>query len=629
MNNSTPLNTTDATPREIKVALVGSPNCGKSSLFNSLTGSSQKVANYPGVTVERRSGKYTTNDNQQILLLDLPGIYSLKDRTLDERVSREVITGVHKSESRPDILLCVADSTNLRVHLRLVLELKHLGLPVILALNMQDLAKRDGITIDPRALSRDLGIPVVSTVAVRSGSLDALKTELARSITNLAPAQDAVPAPGTRELQKRARKIADVAIISEGTHHKITRQLDKVLLHPFLGIIIFFITLFGMFQLVYFWAEAPMTLIENGFRALQGLISAYLPDNWFRSLLIHGIIAGVGSVLVFLPQIVILFTFILLLEATGYMARAAFIMDRLMAMVGLNGRAFIPLMSSFACAIPGIMATRTIENHRDRITTIMIAPLMTCSARIPVYALLIGAVVPNKSVFFGVFGLQGLVLFGLYMVGIVSALIVAAVLKKTLTKGVAQPFMMELPKYQLPVLKHLLINLWERARAFLKRAGTIILYSSIALWALAQYPNKPIGATEPDIYYSFAGILGRYLQYVFEPLGFNWEMSIALIPGMAAREVAIGALGTVYALQGNEDQIEQGMRAVIQNSWSLPTAFAFLAWYVFAPQCFATIATVRRETNSWGWTSFMTGYLFILAYGAAYGVNKITAALLA
>lgn len=622
------MNKIPETPKKIKIALVGSPNCGKSSLFNTLTGSRQKVANYPGVTVERRSGRYVTADNQNIILIDLPGIYSLKDRTLDERVSREVITGVHKSESRPDILLCVADSTNLRVHLRLVLELKYLGLPVILALNMRDLAERDGIIIDPKILARDLGIPVIATVAVRSGTLDELKAELSQSITNLIPPKDAIQAPSTRELQKQARALAQAAIVSEGTHHKITQQLDKVLLHPFFGIVIFFLTLFGMFQLVYFWAEAPMTLIEEGFRLLKGFIITILPDNWFRSLLVHGIIAGVGSVLVFLPQILILFTFILILEATGYMARAAFIMDRIMAMVGLNGRAFIPLMSSFACAIPGIMATRTIEHHRDRITTIMIAPLMTCSARIPVYALLIGAVVPNHSVFFGLLGLQGLVLFGLYLVGIVSALIVAAVLKKTLTKGVAQPFLMELPKYQLPVLKHLLINLWERARIFLKRAGTIILYSAIGLWALAQYPKKPLGATEPDIYYSFAGILGRYLQYIFAPIGFNWEMSIALIPGMAAREVAIGALGTVYALQGNEDQITQGLRAVIQNSWSLPTAFAFLAWYVFAPQCLATLATVRRETNSWGWTAFMTGYLFALAYGAAFIVNKVTIALL-
>ncbi|VAV87267.1 Ferrous iron transport protein B [hydrothermal vent metagenome] len=614
--------------REAKIALVGSPNCGKSSLFNSLTGSRQKVANYPGVTVERRSGKYITAEGQEVTLIDLPGIYSLKDRTLDERVSRQVITGTHKSESRPDILLCVADSTNLRVHLRLVLELKYLGLPVILVLNMQDLAKRDGISIDPEILSQELGLPVVTSVAVRSSSLDSLKKQLSLSIAALTPPKDVTPSPTTRDLQKQARKIAEKAIIAEGTQHKVTRELDKILLHPVFGIIIFFITLFGMFQLVYFWAEAPIALIENGFNILQNYIIQVMPDNWFRSLLVHGVIAGVGSVLVFLPQIIILFTFILTLEATGYMARAAFIMDRLMAMVGLNGRAFIPLMSSFACAIPGIMATRTIEHHRDRITTIMIAPLMTCSARIPVYALLIGAVVPNDPVVYGLFGLQGLVLFSLYLAGIVSALIVATVLKMTLTRGVPQPLLMELPKYQLPVLKHLLMNLWERARFFLKRAGTIILYSAIGLWVLAQYPKKPLGATEPDIFYSFAGILGRGLQHIFEPLGFNWEISIALIPGMAAREVAIGALGTVYALQGNEGQVEQGLRTVIQNSWPLPTAFAFLAWYVYAPQCFATIATVRRETNSLGWTIFMTSYLFALAYLIALMVNKVTIAVM-
>ncbi len=610
-------------PRDIKVALVGSPNCGKSSLFNSLTGNRQKVANYPGVTVERRSGKYTTKQGRKITLIDLPGIYSLKDRTLDERVSRQVITGTHASESRPDLLLCVADSTNLRVHLRLVLELKHLGLPIILALNMHDMAERDDIKIDPDVLSRELGIPVVTTIAVRRSSLEGLRDQLDQTIHDLRPARDAEEAPSTRDLQKQARIIAEKALITEGRQHKVTRQLDRVLLHPLFGIVIFFITLFGMFQLVYFWAEAPMTLIEDSFAALQGLISRTLPDNWFRSLLNHGIIAGVGSVLVFLPQIIILFTFILILEATGYMARAAFIMDRLMAMVGLNGRAFIPLMSSFACAIPGIMATRTIEHHRDRITTIMIAPLMTCSARIPVYALLIGAVVPNHPVIFGLFGLQGVVLFGLYLAGIVSALIVAAVLKMTLTRGVPQPFLMELPKYQLPVIRHILLNLWERVRVFLRRAGTIILYSAMGLWALSQYPKKPAGGLEPDIFYSYAGIMGRALQNIFAPLGFNWEMSIALIPGMAAREVAIGALGTVYALQGNEGQVEQSLRTIIQSSWPLPTALAFLAWYIFAPQCFATLATVRRETNSWAWTAFMTGYLFALAYLAALVVNKV------
>lgn len=612
----------------LKIALVGCPNAGKSSLFNTLTGNRQKVANYPGVTVERRSGEYSTETGQPVTLVDLPGIYSLKDRTLDERVSREVITGSHKSESRPDLLLCVADSTNLRVHLRLVLELKYLGLPVILALNMHDMAKRDGIDIDPEILSKELDIPVVPTIAVRHGGLDGLKKQLMRSLENLPPPRRAGEIPPTRELQKQARRIAEKAVISEGTQHKITRILDNILLHPVFGIIIFLVALFGMFQLVYFWAEAPMALIEDAFRALQGFVSGALPDNWLRSLLVNGVIAGVGSVLVFLPQILILFAFILIMEASGYMARAAFIMDRLMALVGLNGRAFIPLMSSFACAIPGIMATRTIEHHRDRITTIMIAPLMTCSARIPVYSLLIGAVIPNTPVIHGLFGLQGLVLFGLYLSGIVSALIVAAVLKMTLTRGVPQPLLMELPKYQLPVVRHLVMNLWDRAKFFLRRAGTIILYSTIGLWILAQYPKKPVGGTEPDIYYSFAGKLGHLLHYVFAPLGFNWEISIALIPGMAAREVAIGALGTVYALQGNEDQVEQGLSQVIHNSWSLPTAFAFLAWYVFAPQCFATLATVRRETNSWGWTGFLTGYLFALAYLAALIVNNVTLLLL-
>jgi len=612
----------------LRAALIGPPNCGKSSLFNTLTGSHQKVANYPGVTVERRSGTVTTESGHNVMLIDLPGLYSLHDRSLDEKVSREIITGAHESEAQPEVLICVVNASNIRVHLRLVLELKTLGLPIIVALNMHDLATRDGIEIDTERLLEELGLPVITTIAVRKSGTSRLKEFLDRDASAYSISSNNLSDTSTRALQKEAGRITKLVQITEGGQHQMTRMLDRLVLHPVLGPVLFFAMLFFMFQAVFSWAEGPMDMVEGSFDSLGQLVSTYIPDGILKSFIQDGLIAGVGSVLVFLPQIIILFSFILILEASGYMARAAFLMDKLMAKVGLNGRAFIPLLSSFACAIPGIMATRTIANHRDRITTIMIAPLMTCSARLPVYTLLISAFIPNTTVM-EYFGLQGIVFFSLYMAGIVSAIIVAAVMKATITKGTLQPFLMELPKYQLPRLNHILIGLWQRVRAFLRRAGTIILYAAIALWALTLYPGAPKDAPEPDIYYSFAGMIGRTLQYIFAPLGFNWEISIALVPGMAAREVAISALGTIYSLQGSEDQVAQSLATVLQNAWPLPTALAFLAWFVYAPQCLATLATTRRETNSWGWTAFMTGYLFGLAYLIAFIVNVSAKALMA
>ncbi len=612
----------------LRAALIGAPNSGKSSLFNTLTGSHQKVANYPGITVERRSGTMTTDAGNDVYIVDLPGIYSLNDRSLDEKVSREVITGAHESEEKPEVLVCVINASNIRVHLRLVLELKSLGLPIIVALNMHDLATRDGIEIDVDRLSEELGMPVMTTIAVRSSGVKALKEYLNRDSSAYAKPMGQVSDISTRALQKEAGRITKLVTVKEGSHHKMTRILDSVALHPVAGPLVFFTMLFFMFQAVFSWAGAPMDGIEAGFAWLGEVVAAYIPEGIFRSFIQDGLIAGVGSVLVFLPQIIILFLFILVLEASGYMARAAFIMDKLMAKVGLNGRAFIPLLSSFACAIPGIMATRTIANHRDRMTTIMIAPLMTCSARLPVYTLLIAAFIPNDTVM-GYFGLQGVVFFGLYMAGIVSAIIVAAVMKATITKGTLQPFLMELPKYQMPRFKHVFMELWQRVRAFLRRAGTIILYAAIALWALTLYPRAPENAPEADIYYSFAGMIGRALQHIFAPLGFNWEISIALVPGMAAREVAVSALGTVYALQGDEDQVAESLATVLQTAWPLSTALAFLAWFIYAPQCLATLATARRETNSWGWTGFMTAYLFGLAYLISFIVNITAKALMA
>ncbi|GAB4144231.1 MAG: ferrous iron transporter B [Sphingomonadales bacterium] len=614
----------------VKLALVGNPNCGKSALFNSMTGARQKVANYPGVTVERRAGRLITPAGRPIDVIDLPGTYSLKPKSPDEAVARDVILGQQTGESQPDILLCVIDATNLWQHLRFVLELKQLGRPMLVALNMTDLAARDGIEIDVKALAGALGCPVVPCVAVRRKGID----DLLATVEAMAPeALAALPSPTAadsgdlRALQREARQIAKAVTVAEGREHRLTRQLDQVLLHPVAGFLILMAILFLMFQAVFSWAAWPMDMIDAAIVWLQGAVTRLLPAGWLQSLLVDGVLAGVGSVIIFLPQIVILFGFILVIESTGYMARAAFLMDRLMARVGLNGRAFIPLLSSFACAIPGIMAARAIAHPRDRLTTILIAPLMTCSARLPVYTLIIAAFIPPATVA-GAFNLQGLVMFGLYLAGIVSALIVALALKLTLTKGLPQPLLMELPKYQAPNWRDIGLGLWERAMIFLRRAGRIIFAAMVVLWVLASYPLPPADATEPDVFYSFAGMIGRGLHVLMAPVGFNWEISIALVPGMAAREVAVAALGTVYALNGNEEAVAQSLAVTLQSAWSLPTALAFLAWFIFAPQCLSTLAVTRRETNSWRWPLFMAGYLFALAYLAAFATYHISGLLL-
>ena len=626
------------------IALVGNPNAGKSSLFNALTGSRQKVANYPGVTVERHAGMVMLPDGSQAKLIDLPGTYSLDPKSPDEVVTRDVIMGRFAGEHQPDVIICVVDATNLRNHLKFVLEVRDVGLPLIVALNMIDLAERDGTKIDVARLAAELGVPVVPTVAVRKRGLDELLVAVealvsARPSPNLSPKRErnphgALPLPlqeeegaratsawegegltDIRTLQTEARRILSVAIINEGQARAITRHIDDVVLHPIFGLAILALLLFVIFQAVFAWAQAPMNLINAGFSMLQQTITQHMPATVLRSLITDGIIAGVGSVVVFLPQIVILFFFILLLEQTGYMTRAAFLMDQIMAKVGLNGRAFIPLLSSFACAVPGIMSTRTIDNPRDRLTTIMIAPLMTCSARLPVYAVIIAGFIPATTVH-GI-GLQGLVLFALYLVGVVSAFVVAFVLRRTLTRGASQPLLMEMPKYQWPPARDIVFGLYQRAMIFLKRAGTIILYSMLVLWVLSHIPG-------PDINHSIVGWIGNGLEYVFAPIGFNREICIALVPGMAAREVAVGALGQVYALQGSKEAIAGSLTQVLQHAWSLPTALAFLAWYVFAPQCISTLAVTKRETGGWKWPSLMFGYMFIMAYVGA-GITYWTA----
>ncbi|MDR7267580.1 ferrous iron transport protein B [Pelomonas saccharophila] len=603
------------------VALVGNPNCGKTALFNGLTGSHQKVANYAGVTVERKEGRLVTVAGKTVRLVDLPGTYSLHPRSPDERVTCDVLAGRAKGEKRPDLVVCVLDATNLRRNLRLVLAVRRMGLPIVVALNMADLAARRGLKVDAAALSAQLGLPVVRTVAIHKEGLDEL-----RSLLDKPEVWEAAPLPTAGEQQVddhvTVKTLLRALHLDEELPHLPSDRVDRVLLHPLAGSVILAVLLFLLFQAVFSWAEPPKDAIEGGMAWLGTQIGTWLPEGWLRSLLVDGIIAGCGSVLAFLPQILILFFFILVLEESGYLPRAALLLDRLMGSVGLSGRSFIPLLSSFACAIPGIMATRSISNPRDRLVTIMIAPLMTCSARLPVYALLIGAFVPHREV--AGFELQGLVLFGLYFAGILGALAVAWILKRfTSTGRLVRPLMMELPSYHWPHPRSIAIGLWQRAMIFVKRVGGIILVLTLALWLLSSFPAPPEGATGAPIQYSVAGWLGAGLAKIFAPIGFNWQISLALVPGLAAREVAIGALGTVYALSATGDEAAQALSPLIAQSWSLATALSLLAWYVFAPQCIATLAAVKRETGGYKMPLIMTGYLFGLAYLASFITYRV------
>lgn len=610
------------------IALVGNPNAGKSSLFNALTGARQKIANYPGVTVERKIGHTAFSDGRPVSLIDLPGSYSLTPSSPDEAVTRDVVLGKQEGERHPDALIVVLDAANLDNHLCFALELIALGRPTVIALNMLDLAVRDGLTLDPEKLALELGVPVVPTVAVRKRGLTDLLAAVDGAILSHQIASDAVvaPPPTDAALHQRARHIARAATMSETPVRRWTARVDAVVLHPVAGFLILLALMFVMFQSVYAWSEAPIGWIEGGIAALQDIATTNLPDGFVRGLIVEGLLAGVGAVIVFLPQILILFLFILLLEASGYMTRAAFLMDGIMAKVGLSGRGFIPLLSSFACAVPGIMATRAIPDAKDRLTTILIAPLMTCSARLPVYTLIIGAFIPNRTVGGSLVGLQGLVLFGLYLSGIVGALVVALVLRRTVAKGNAAGFMMEMPRYQMPRLRDVAISLWQRAWIFLRRAGTIIAVTTVILWLLLSFPKVPVGSATSQVDYSVAGRIASGLEVVVKPIGFNHDIALALIPAMAAREVAVSALATANAIEasGDEDAMALSLSERLQGRWSIATALAFLAWFVFAPQCISTIAITRRETNGWKWPLFMVGYLFALAYAAA-GITYWTA----
>ncbi|MBU0557813.1 MAG: ferrous iron transporter B, partial [Alphaproteobacteria bacterium] len=609
----------DMALKTARVALVGNPNSGKTALFNALTGAHQKVANYAGVTVERKEGFIRGADGRTLSVLDLPGTYSLRARSPDEEVTRDAVLGQLAGEAPPDVIVCVADATNLRLVLRLALELKAVGRPMVLALNMYDIAQRQGLRIDLQRLEAELGVPVITTTATRRRGIEELVAAIDAAAGTLSPTAEmgwtAPDATALRGAAREAERIMKACVQPPERPDTLTGRIDTVLLHPVGGLVILLALLFVMFQAVFTWATPLMDGIEAGLGVLGGWVAAFVPDGIWQSLIVDGLISGVGSVLVFLPQILILFLFIILLEDFGYMARAAFLMDRIMGGAGLHGRAFIPLLSSFACAIPGVMAARVIDSKRDRLTTIMVAPLMTCSARIPVYTLIIAAFIPNQTVW-GFANLQGLVMFGLYGAGIVSALAVSFVIRRIFWRGAVEPFMMELPAYKTPDLRSVLYNLWLRARIFLERAGRIILPLMVLIWALSTFPYPPEGATRPAIDYSFAGMLGKTLEPIFAPIGFNWQMVIALIPGMAAREVAVAALGTVYAVADPESATAV-LATTLAGQWSLATGLAFLAWYIFAPQCVATLGVVKRETNSWMWMWVMVVYMFALAYLAA------------
>ena len=614
-----------------RFALVGTPNSGKTALFNALTGSRQKVANYPGVTVERKSGVIQTPGGHRVDLIDLPGTYSLRGRSPDEEITRDIVLGKLASEAMPDLLLCVADATNLRVALRLVIELKRVGRPLMLVLNMIDIARRRGIDIDLVKLSKELGAPVVTSVAVRRGGTEDLLHRIdamAAGVSGPGSANTWTPltAADLRAAQREADRIIGVAVSQPARPETLTGRVDAVLLHPVAGLLVLLALLFVLFQAVFTGAKPLMDLISAGFDALGDMAHDALPAGLLQSFIQNGVISGVGSVLVFLPQILILFLFILLLEDLGYMARAAFLMDRIMGGAGLHGRAFIPLLSSFACAIPGIMATRVIDNRRDRLTTILVAPLMTCSARIPVYTLIISAFIPDRQVF-GWVGLQGLVMFGLYAAGIFSALAVSFVANHFFWReNATPPFMIELPDYKMPRVANVLMGLYTRAMMFLKRAGTTIFSMMVLIWFLASFPRPPAGATGPAIDYSLAAIMGHWIQPLLAPVGFNWQISVALIPGMAAREVAVASLGTVYAIEGGKEVAAQ-IGQTLASQWSLATALSLLVWYIFAPQCASTLAVIKRETGSWRWMWITFGYMLALAYFASFVTYNVAVAL--
>ncbi|MEZ5428545.1 MAG: ferrous iron transport protein B [Pyrinomonadaceae bacterium] len=649
---------------DFTVALAGNPNAGKTTLFNALTGLRQKVANYPGVTVERKEGYLRFAGSDKLArLVDLPGLYSLDATSLDEQIARDVLTGKVGDLTRPDVIIAVVDATNLERNLYLVTQLIEFKIPVVIALTMVDMAEKQALDIDVEKLSEMLRIPVVRVTAVQGIGIEelarkTLKTAEKKSIVHPVWLLNGEPQGETVEDDAIHLSLTDNPAVNkqifarynyisevyqeavkprETPERSLSEKIDGVLTHKFFGLFILIGILLLVFQTIFSWANLPMDLLDQGFGALGELVRSNIPPGILTDLLVDGVIAGVGGVLVFLPQILLLFLFLSILEDTGYMARAAFLLDRLMRGVGLHGKAFLPLLSSFACAIPGIMATRTIENPKDRLATIMIAPFMSCSARLPVYTLMIAAFFSGQYLF-GFLSLGAVLILAMYTLGILMAIGVAWVLKRTVLKSPPPPFVMELPPYRLPNLKTVFLNMFTRAWMFIKRAGTVILAISIILWALAYFPRQETASAEVPVAQqnesgqlageseqlknSYAGRLGHLIEPAIEPLGFDWKIGVALIASFAAREVLVSTLSIIYNVEKDAAEDSPSLINAVRNAkrddgtkaWTPLTALTLMVFFVLAMQCMSTVAVVRRETNSWSWTLFMVGYMTALAY---------------
>ena len=639
----------------LTIALAGNPNAGKTTLFNSLTGLKQKVANYPGVTVERKEGVWHVAE-QNATLIDLPGLYSLDATSLDEQIARDIITGEQAGVPKPDVIVAVVDATNLERNLYLVTQIFEFGVPVVIALTMIDVFEKQEHEIDVEMLSALLKTPVVA-INAKTGRGKELLAEKVNEVLGTVPEVPYVFDESTNEDGPHGKIFARYNFISNAVQestwhsdqkkHRISDKIDRVLTHKFFGLIILVLILLVVFQTIFSWASLPMDLLEKGFGGVGDFVKTEMPPGILTDLIADGIIAGVGGVVVFLPQILLLFLFISLLEDSGYMSRAAFLLDKLMSRVGLHGKAFLPLISSFACAIPGIMATRTIESRRDRFATIMIAPFMSCSARLPVYTLMIGAFFGGQYVF-GFISIGALLMLIMYAIGIIAAVFTAFVLKRTILKAPPPPFLMELPPYRWPNLRTVFQNMITRAWLFLKRAGTVILAISIILWALMYFPmsksdaftrssdvagnqqeNTPDGVTltpeSEQLKHSYAGMLGHAIEPVIQPLGFDWKIGVALIASFAAREVLVSTLSIIYNVGKDENEESETLISAVRDAkddngklvWTPLTALTLMVFFVLAMQCMSTLAVVRRETNSWSWPLFMLAYMTGFAYVAA------------
>ena len=608
-----------ATGRIRTVALVGPPNSGKSTLFNRLTGLRQKVANYPGVTVEQHFGKLSGIGRSDLILIDLPGIYSLDSYSEDARVAVDVLHGAMPGTPAPDAVLLVLDSLHLRRQLMLAAPILSLGLPTLVLLNMSDLMETRGGEADTLALAKELGVPVAKISATRGTGLDAISHFL-DSKSDAPQAHHAtrleLPVVGNaRSYRQWATGISTRTKYKAPLSSEWTTKLDKVLLHQVWGPLLFLVVVIAVFQVVFAIGQP----LSDGFGDILNTagqkIGTYLGLGWVESLLIDGIWKGVASVLVFLPQILLLFLFIGVLEDSGYLARAALIADRVMRSIGLNGKAFIPLLSAYACAVPAIMATRTIENKRDRFATILVAPFMTCSARLPIYILMIAAFIPNRRILGDFFGMRAAVMLSLYLLGFLAAFGTAWLLKSSILKTASAPFILELPQYRLPTARSLGLRVMDRGKVFLKQAGTIILCVTVVLWILSHVPFHS------DLPQSVIGHVGRWIEPVIRPLGFNWKIGIGLLSSIVAREVIVGTLGTLYGADPATQSL--GLQAALRHDLTLGGAMALVVFFAFAMQCTSTLAIVRRETNSWKWPAMQFTYMSALAYAAAFATNQI------